>query len=85
MEWITEASTGFRSLTENIDTTTTAAGGIKMQMVGSFAQLESAMSHQRTSAGLTVARAELRMGGRRRKLRRVFQAAIDTGHPVIWS
>lgn len=55
------------SLTEAIDTTT-AAGRMMMQMVGSFAEFERAMIRERTSAGLALARAEGRIGGRRRKL-----------------
>ena len=57
----------FRSLTENIDTTT-PAGRMMMQMIGSFAEFERAMIRERTSAGLAAARAEGRIGGRRKKL-----------------
>ena len=39
-----------------------------MQMVGAFAEFERAMIRERTSAGLAAARAEGRIGGRRRKL-----------------
>ncbi len=67
MERIAEAGAGFRSVTENIDTTT-PAGRMMMQMVGSFAEFERAMIRERTSAGLAVARAEGRIGGRRKKL-----------------
>ena len=67
MEKIAEAGAGFRSLTESIDTTT-PAGRIMMQMVGSFAEFERAMIRERTSAGLAQARSEGRVGGRRRKL-----------------
>jgi DNA invertase Pin-like site-specific DNA recombinase len=67
MEKIEIAGAGFRSLTEAIDTTT-AAGRMMMQMVGSFAEFERAMIRERTSAGLAQARAEGRIGGRRRKL-----------------
>jgi DNA invertase Pin-like site-specific DNA recombinase len=67
MERIQLAGAGFRSLTEAIDTTT-AAGRMMMQMVGSFAEFERAMIRERTSAGLALARAEGRIGGRRRKL-----------------
>ena len=67
MERIEIAGAGFRSLTEAIDTTT-AAGRMMMQMVGSFAEFERAMIRERTSAGLAQARAEGRIGGRRRKL-----------------
>jgi DNA invertase Pin-like site-specific DNA recombinase len=39
-----------------------------MPMVGRFAEFERAMIRERTSAGLAQARAEGRVGGRRRKL-----------------
>ncbi len=67
MERIAETGAGFRSVTENIDTTT-PAGRMMMQMVGSFAEFERAMIRERTSAGIAVARAEGRIGGRRKKL-----------------
>ena len=53
--------------TENIDTTS-PAGRMMMQMVASFAEFERAMIRERTSAGLAAARAEGRVGGRRKKL-----------------
>jgi DNA invertase Pin-like site-specific DNA recombinase len=67
MDRIAAAGAGFRSLTETIDTTT-PAGRMMMQMVGSFAEFERAMIRERTSAGLAQARAEGRIGGRRKKL-----------------
>ena len=67
MERIEAADAGFRSLTEAIDTTS-PAGRMMAQMVGSFAEFERAMIQERTSAGLALARAEGRIGGRRRKL-----------------
>ena len=67
MERIGQAGAGFRSITENIDTTT-PAGRMMMQMVASFAAFERAMIRERTSAGLSSARAEGRVGGRRKKL-----------------
>ena len=82
MERIAEAGAGFRSLTENIDTTT-PAGRMMMQMVGSFAEFERAMIRERTTAGLAVARAEGRVGGRRKKLdvakRREIAESVITG------
>ena len=63
VERIAKAGAGFRRLTENIDTTTPAR-----QMVGSFAAFERAMIRERTSAGLAVAGAEGRVGGRRKKM-----------------
>src|SRR3954466_10598760 len=75
MERLAQAGAGFRSLTEAIDTTT-PAGRMLMQMVGSFAEFERAMIRERTQAGLAVARAEGRIGGRRPKLGPQQQAAI---------
>jgi len=67
-------------VTENIDTT---PAGRMMQMVASFAELERAMIRERTSAGLVVARAEGRVGGRRKKLdatkRREIAESVVTG------
>src|SRR6266496_518616 len=67
MERLAEARAGFRSLTEAIDTTT-PAGRMMMQMVGSFAEFERAMLRERTKIGLETARREGRVGGRRPKL-----------------
>jgi DNA invertase Pin-like site-specific DNA recombinase len=67
LEKIDHARAGFRSLTEVIDTTT-PAGRMMMQMLGSFAEFERAMVRERTHAGLQAAKAEGRQGGRRPKL-----------------
>src|SRR3954469_10532559 len=75
MERLGEASAGFRSLTEAIDTTT-AAGRMMMQMVGAFAEFERAMLRERTKAGLDTAREEGRIGGRRPKLSDQQQSEI---------
>jgi DNA invertase Pin-like site-specific DNA recombinase len=54
-----------------------------MQMVGAFAEFERAMIRERTSAGLAAARAEGRIGGRRKKLdlakRREIAESVITG------
>jgi DNA invertase Pin-like site-specific DNA recombinase len=82
MERVADVGAGFRSLTENIDTTT-PAGRMMMQMVGSFAEFERAMIRERTSAGLAAARAEGRIGERRKKLdaakRREIAESVITG------
>jgi DNA invertase Pin-like site-specific DNA recombinase len=82
MERIAGCGAGFRSVTESIDTTT-AAGRMMMQMVGSFAEFERAMIRERTSAGLAAARADGRVGGRRKKLdtakRREIAESVITG------
>jgi DNA invertase Pin-like site-specific DNA recombinase len=75
MERIGAAGAGFRSITEAIDSTT-PAGRMMMQMVGSFAEFERAMIRERTSAGLAAARAEGRIGGRRKKLDAVRRREI---------
>jgi len=75
MERLSEASAGFRSLTEAIDTTT-PAGRMMMQMVGAFAEFERAMLRERTKAGLESARQNGRVGGRRPKLSIQQQAEI---------
>jgi DNA invertase Pin-like site-specific DNA recombinase len=63
MERLAEAKAGFQSLTEAIDTTT-PAGRMMMQMVGSFAEFERAMLRERTKIGLETARREGRVGRR---------------------
>lgn len=75
MERIQEVKAGFRSLTEAIDTTT-PAGRMMMQMIGSFAEFERAMLRERTKAGLESARKQGRIGGRRPKLLPQQQAEI---------
>jgi DNA invertase Pin-like site-specific DNA recombinase len=75
MEKIEAKGAGFRSLTESIDTTS-AAGRMMMQMVGSFAEFERAMIRERTKAGLATARQQGRIGGRRPKLNKHQRAEI---------
>jgi DNA invertase Pin-like site-specific DNA recombinase len=75
MERLAEAKAGFRSLTEAIDTTT-PAGRMMMQMVGSFAEFERAMLRERTKIGLETARSEGRIFGRPPKLTRQQQMEI---------
>jgi DNA invertase Pin-like site-specific DNA recombinase len=64
LERITEAGAGFRSLTENVDTTT-SAGRMLMQMLGAFAEFERSMVRERTRLGLQAARERGRVGGRK--------------------
>src|SRR5450432_2680295 len=75
MERLAEAEAGFRSLTEAVDTTT-PAGRMMMQMVGSFAEFERAMLRERTMAGIISARKEGRIGGRPCKLKKQQQQEI---------
>ena len=55
---------GFRSLTENIDTTT-AGGKLIFHIFGSLAEFERALIKERTKAGLASARARGITGGRK--------------------
>ena len=54
---------GFRSLTENIDTTT-SSGKLVFHLFGSLAEFERDLIRDRTLAGLSAARARGRIGGR---------------------
>jgi DNA invertase Pin-like site-specific DNA recombinase len=54
---------GFRSLTENIDTTT-AGGRLVFHLFGALAQFERDLIRERTRAGLDAAQARGRRGGR---------------------
>ena len=67
MEKITEAGAGFKSLSEAIDTTS-SAGRMLMQMLASFAEFERSMVRERTRLGLQTARERGRVGGRQPKL-----------------
>lgn len=75
LEKIQLAGAGFQSLSEAIDTTT-PAGRMMMQIVGSFAEFERAMLRERTRNGLLAARKEGRIGGRRPKLTPLQQQQI---------
>jgi len=75
MEKIDAAKAHFSSITEAIDTST-PAGRMMMNMVGTFAEFERAMIRERTNAGLAAARAEGRVGGRRKKLTPIQRADI---------
>jgi DNA invertase Pin-like site-specific DNA recombinase len=58
---------GFRSLQEMIDTTT-SGGRLIFQIFGALAEFERNLIKERTSAGLTAARARGRIGGRPKTL-----------------
>ena len=81
-----DAEAGFRSLTEAIDTTT-PAGRMMMQMLGSFAEFERAMLRERTKLGLARARAAGRKGGARFKLTLAQQkeafAMVEAGRTQV--
>ncbi len=76
-----ERQVGFRSLRENIDTTT-AGGRLVFHLFGSLAQFEREIIRDRTVAGLAASRARGWVGGRpsklseeqRRQARRMYDA-----------
>src|SRR5688500_14058013 len=64
---LAERGIGFKSLTEQIDTTT-AAGNLVFHASGALAEFERDLIRERTQAGLAAARARGRLGGWPRKL-----------------
>lgn len=64
---LNEKSIGFKSITENIDTTT-SGGKLIFHIFGSLAEFERDIIKERTKAGLDSARARGRLGGRPKAL-----------------
>lgn len=62
-----ERNIGFKSLTENIDTTS-ASGKLIFHIFGALAEFERNLISDRTKAGLAAARARGRKGGRKPKM-----------------
>jgi DNA invertase Pin-like site-specific DNA recombinase len=62
-----EREIGFRSVTEQIDTTT-SSGKLIFHVFGALAEFERDLIRERTQAGLAAARARGRKGGRPKKL-----------------
>ncbi len=62
-----ERGIGFKSLQENLDTTT-SGGRLVFHIFGALAEFERELIRERTMAGLAAARARGRKGGRPRKL-----------------
>jgi DNA invertase Pin-like site-specific DNA recombinase len=72
---------GFKILTENIDTTT-PGGKLTFHIFASLAEFERALIRERTIAGLAVARANGRVGGRPKRL---DEAGIATAVAMLGS
>ena len=76
----------FKSLTENIDTTT-SGGKLIFHIFGALAEFERNLIRERTQAGLTAARARGKKGGRPTVItvqkRSIAKELYDTGHPIM--
>jgi DNA invertase Pin-like site-specific DNA recombinase len=67
LERLTEVGAGFRTLTENVDSTV-PAGKMLLSMLGAFAEFERSMVRERTRMGLQAARERGRIGAANRRL-----------------
>jgi len=65
--WLEQAGIGLRSLHEALDTTT-PSGKLTFHIFGALAEFERQLIQERTQAGLRVARARGRLGGRPKAL-----------------
>jgi DNA invertase Pin-like site-specific DNA recombinase len=72
---LAERDVGFKSLTEQIDTTT-PGGKLIFHVFGALAEFERDLIRERTQAGLAAARARGRFGGRPKKLADPKQLAL---------
>jgi DNA invertase Pin-like site-specific DNA recombinase len=80
-----ERGIGFKSLTENIDTTT-SGGKLIFHIFGALAEFERNLIRERTQAGLTAARDRGRTGGRPKALTgrqlSIAQDLYERRHPI---
>jgi DNA invertase Pin-like site-specific DNA recombinase len=80
-----ERGIGFKSLTENIDTTT-SGGKLIFHIFGALAEFERNLIRERTQAGLTAARARGKTGGRPKVLTdrklSIAKDLYDRRHPI---
>ena len=72
---LAERGIGFKSLTEQIDTTT-SGGKLVFHVFGALAEFERDLIRERTHAGLAAARARGRTGGRPKVLADAKQVAL---------
>ena len=87
MTTLDEKRIGFKSLSEQIDTTT-SGGKLIFHIFGALAEFERELIRERTRAGLAAARARGRQGGRPKKLDTakkiaMAQALYDAGEHSI--
>jgi DNA invertase Pin-like site-specific DNA recombinase len=86
VEMLSEHKIGFRSLTENIDTTS-SGGRLIFHIFGALAEFERSIIRERTTAGLVAARARGRVGGRPPALSendlRVAQTLLKDGQLTV--
>jgi DNA invertase Pin-like site-specific DNA recombinase len=80
-----ERGIGFKSLTENIDTTT-SGGKLIFHIFGALAEFERNLIRERTQAGLTAARVRGKTGGRPKALTgkklRIALDLYERQHPI---
>jgi DNA invertase Pin-like site-specific DNA recombinase len=80
-----ERGIGFKSLTENIDTTT-SGGKLIFHIFGALAEFERNLIRERTAAGLIAVRARGRKGGRPQALslkqRSIAKELYEKRHPI---
>src|ERR671919_239977 len=85
MTMLDERKSGFKSLTENIDTTT-SGGKLIFHIFGALAEFERNLIRERTQAGLSAARARGRKGGRPKVLTgkqlSIAQDLYEKRHPI---
>jgi DNA invertase Pin-like site-specific DNA recombinase len=85
MTSLEERRIGFKSLTENIDTTT-SGGKLIFHIFGALAEFERNLIRERTQAGLTAAHARGKKGGRPRALTArqlgIAQDLYEKRHPI---
>jgi DNA invertase Pin-like site-specific DNA recombinase len=86
MTALLERGIGFKSLMENIDTTT-SGGKLIFHIFGALAEFERNLIRERTQAGLTAARARGKKGGRPKVItvqkRSIAQELYNQGHPIL--
>jgi DNA invertase Pin-like site-specific DNA recombinase len=74
IEGLKERAIGFRSISDGMIDTTSAASELVLNIFSALAQFERRLIQERTNAGLAAARVPGRVGGR---------PAMDHNHPKI--